>query len=363
MELDGIIEVFRVNQKSIEKQLSDPRAKDDPEKLAELGKKHAHMTQVIELFDSIEAKKKELTGWEELLTESEDDEKSFIEQSVNDLKDQIRRLEMELLLRLLPEASSRKNIIGEIRPGTGGEEAALFAMDLFKLYMRFAERNSWKFDLIEMSETDLGGIREVVFSVRGQDVYSKMKYESGVHRVQRVPSTESGGRIHTSTVSVAILTEASEVDVKLDPGELRIDTFRSSGAGGQHVNKTESAVRVTHIPTGLTVVVQKDRSQHQNKAKALQILRAKLNKIYEDEKQQKTREKRRSQIGTADRSEKIRTYNFPQNRVTDHRINFTTYRLPEVFEGFLDELVMRLTEADIAERLEEIKSSGYAMNF
>ncbi|HAA85238.1 MAG TPA: peptide chain release factor 1 [Kosmotogaceae bacterium] len=358
MDLAGVIEVFRKNREIVEKELSDPSVNDDPEKLAELGKKHSHITQVVSSYDSIEAMKRELRGWKEMLQEAGEDERSIIEKTIDDLEEEIRDREMGLLLMLLPEPSARNNIIAEIRPGTGGEEAALFAMDLFRLYMRFSERNSWKFEVIEMNETDLGGIREAVFAIKGKDVFSKMRYESGVHRVQRVPTTESGGRIHTSTVSVAILTAVSEVEVKLDPSELKIDTFRSSGAGGQHVNKTESAVRVTHIPTGLTVAVQKDRSQHQNKAKALQILRAKLYKIYEDQEQQKTREKRRSQIGTGERSEKIRTYNFPQNRVTDHRINFTTYRLPEILDGYLDELLMKLTEADIAERLEEIKAAN-----
>jgi len=258
-------------------------------------------------------------------------------------------------MRLVPDEDSDRNTIVEIRAGAGGEEAALFSADLFRMYARFAERSGWKVDVLDMNETNLGGYKEIVFEIKGKDVYRKLRYESGVHRVQRVPRTESGGRIHTSAATVAILPKATELDVKIDPSELRIDTFRASGAGGQHVNKTESAVRIVHLPTGIAVSVQRDRSQHQNKARAMELLRARLFDMMLQDQMSKMSQKRRLQIGSGDRSEKIRTYNFPQSRVTDHRINYTSYRLAEILDGDLEELVSRLIEADLEIKLKELQ--------
>ncbi len=260
--------------------------------------------------------------------------------------------ELNLKGLLVPDLSDNRNIIIEIRAGTGGEEAALFASNLYRMYSRYAERNNWKADIIDLNETDIGGLKEIIFQIRGRSVYSKLKHESGVHRVQRVPTTESSGRIHTSTATVAVLPEVSDTEVKIDPADLRIDTYRASGAGGQHVNKTDSAVRIVHIPTGIVVGVQKERSQHQNKARALEILRARIYDMYSSQAEDELTQTRRSQIGSGERSEKIRTYNFPQNRVTDHRINFTSYRLMEIMDGDIEELVTELAAADINKRLE-----------
>ena len=242
----------------------------------------------------------------------------------------------------------------EIRAGTGGEEAALFAGDLFRMYSRYAEEKGWKIDIMDVHYTDIGGIKEIIFSVDGQGVYSQLKYESGVHRVQRIPATESGGRIHTSAATVAVLPEAEEVEVDIDPNELRIDVYCSSGPGGQSVNTTQSAVRITHVPTGLVVTCQDEKSQHKNKAKALRVLRARLKEIIEEEKNAEMAGARKSQVGTGDRSERIRTYNFPQGRVSDHRINLTLHKLDLILDGQLQEIVDSLIAHDQAERLKQV---------
>jgi len=259
---------------------------------------------------------------------------------------------------LLPaDADDQKNVILEIRAGTGGEEAALFAADLFRMYGKYAERQGWRVEFLESHPTGIGGFKEIIASIEGRGVYSKLKYESGTHRVQRVPVTESQGRIHTSAVTVAILPEAEEVEVDINPEELRIDVFRSSGPGGQSVNTTDSAVRVTHLPTGIVISCQDEKSQHKNRAKALRVLRARLLDIAKHEQQEKISRERRSQIGTGDRSERIRTYNFPQGRVTDHRINLTLYKLGSILDGELDEVLEALQQADQAERLKEFDKS------
>ncbi|HZD24937.1 MAG TPA: peptide chain release factor 1, partial [Alphaproteobacteria bacterium] len=269
-------------------------------------------------------------------------------------------LEHAFQLALLPrDAADEKSAILEIRAGTGGEEAALFAGDLMRMYQRYAELSGWRFEVMSLSETDLGGVKEAVVNISGRGVFARLKYESGVHRVQRVPETESGGRIHTSAATVAVLPEPEEIDVEVDEGDLRIDTFRAQGAGGQHVNTTESAVRITHVPTGIVVMQQSEKSQHKNRAKAMKVLRARL---YEHERERSAAERaesRRAQVGSGDRSERIRTYNFPQGRVTDHRINLTLYKLDQVLRGeALDEVLDALISADQAEQLAAMEAHG-----
>jgi len=350
-----ILDSLRKQLKEVEKELSSPEISSNPDKLMELSKKHAELREIFLLEEGIEAKERELQEWKDLLELSPSDEQEEIKQTLEHLQKEIEKLHLELKMRLVPDEDSDRNTIVEIRAGAGGEEAALFSADLFRMYARFAERSGWKVDVLDMNETNLGGYKEIVFEIKGKDVYRKLRYESGVHRVQRVPRTESGGRIHTSAATVAILPKATELDVKIDPSELRIDTFRASGAGGQHVNKTESAVRIVHLPTGIAVSVQRDRSQHQNKARAMELLRARLFDMMLQDQMSKMSQKRRLQIGSGDRSEKIRTYNFPQSRVTDHRINYTSYRLAEILDGDLEELVSRLIEADLEIKLKELQ--------
>jgi peptide chain release factor 1 len=280
MDLEKIMEVFRERFKEVERELSRPEVASDPEKLMEYGKKHSELSEIINLYNDIESMKSELDEWYEMKNSAGESEQEEIAQTISDLENSIGKQELNLKGLLVPDLSDNRNIIIEIRAGTGGEEAALFAAALFRMYSRYAERNNWKSEIIDYNETDIGGLKEIVFQIKGRSVFSKLKYESGVHRVQRVPSTESGGRIHTSTATVAVLPEVSETEVKIDPADLRIDTYRASGAGGQHVNKTDSAVRIVHEPTGIVVAVQKERSQHQNKARALEILRAKLYEMY-----------------------------------------------------------------------------------
>jgi peptide chain release factor 1 len=275
---------------------------------------------------------------------------------MDSLRDRKKQLEEKLRIMLLPkDPDDDKSVIMEIRAGTGGEEAALFANDLFRMYSRYAESQGWKIDIMDSHFTDIGGIKELIFVVDGPGVYSKLKYESGVHRVQRVPTTESGGRIHTSAATVAVLPEAEEVEVAIDPNELRVDVYCSSGPGGQSVNTTQSAVRITHLPTGLVVTCQDEKSQHKNKAKALRVLRARLKEVLEEEKNAELAGARRSQVGTGDRSERIRTYNFPQGRVSDHRINLTLHKLDSILEGDLKEIIEALIAHDQAERMKQVE--------
>jgi peptide chain release factor 1 len=268
---------------------------------------------------------------------------------------QLEKLANEIIAQLLPEDEFRdRNVFLEIRAGTGGEEAALFAGDLLRMYLRYAESKGWETEILDESKSDLGGYKEVVVRIKGKNSGTYMKYERGVHRVQRVPVTESGGRIHTSTATVAVLPEIKDVDIYIDPKDIRIDTYRASGAGGQYVNKTESAVRITHLPTGIVVTCQSERSQHQNKEKAMMVLRAKLYELARREQEEKISSERKNQIGTGERSEKIRTYNFPQNRVTDHRINLTIYNLQAVLDGNLDLIIPKLMQYDIEQQLKEL---------
>ena len=287
-----------------------------------------------------------------LKDETDRDMKALLEEEYYDCKDKLGKISEELKILLLPkDPNDDKNVIMEIRSGAGGEEAALFAGDLYRMYLRYADKNRWKAEEIDINETELGGIKEVVFSISGKGAYSKLKYESGVHRVQRVPETESQGRIQTSTVTVAVLPEAVDVEINIDEKDLKIDTYRSSGAGGQHVNKTESCIRMTHLPTGIVVTCQDERSQLKNREKAMKVMKSRLYDYYNSQYQSEYAENRKNQIGTGDRSERIRTYNFPQGRITDHRIGFTAYNLDELMLGDIDAMVEALTLADREARL------------
>ncbi|HID11487.1 MAG TPA: peptide chain release factor 1, partial [Candidatus Latescibacteria bacterium] len=315
----------------------------------------ADLERAVRLIGKYRSILRDIAEAEEILREGGDgDLETLAREELKELRERREHLERDLKLLLLPkDPDDAKDIILEVRAGTGGEEAALFAADLARMYTRYAERKGWKVEPMNSNPTELGGFKEVVFAISGDEVYRHLKYESGVHRVQRVPVTESGGRIHTSAASVVVLPQAEEVEVEIDPEDLRIDVFRSSGPGGQSVNTADSAVRIVHIPTGIVVQCQDERSQLQNKRKALQILRARLLDMKRQERERELAERRRSSVRTGDRSVKIRTYNFPQNRVTDHRINFTLYRLEDVLDGDLDELIEALWRAD-EERLAEM---------
>lgn len=320
-------------------------------------KEYSELEEVVFKINNYNKAVKDLEGAKELLKDKDLDSetKEMVEQEIYELNESLPQLEREVKIALLPkdEADSKSAII-EVRAGTGGEEAALFAAELFHMYQRYADLKGWKFEILSISDIGVGGYKEASASVEGYSVFSRLKFEAGVHRVQRVPQTESSGRIHTSAATVAVLPEAEEVDIKIEEKDLRIDTYRSSGAGGQHVNTTDSAVRITHIPTGVVVCQQDEKSQHKNKAKALKILRS---RIYEEERRKKELERsssRKDQVGSGDRSERIRTYNFPQGRITDHRINLTLYRMDEVLrEGKLDEFIEALISDDEAKRLAE----------
>ncbi|MFN3505554.1 MAG: peptide chain release factor 1 [Caldimicrobium sp.] len=321
--------------------LLDPEIMSNQELYAKLAKELSSLEEVVKTYQEYKKCLKEIEENKELLEEEKDDElKALIKEEIKQLEDKVEELEKILPFLILPkDPKDEKSVILEIRAGAGGEEAALFAAELLRMYQRYAEKRGWKFEIVDANETGLGGFKEVIARIDGKGAYSRLKYESGVHRVQRVPVTESGGRIHTSTVTVAILPEVDEVEVEIRPEELKIETMRASGHGGQHVNKTESAVRITHIPTGIVVTCQNERSQHQNKATAMKILRAKLYELAQREQMEKLQKERKSQVGTGERCEKIRTYNFPQNRVTDHRVGLTIYNLPAVLDGDLDEFI------------------------
>jgi len=345
------------------KLLSDPAVLADPETLRRYAKEQADLRPVVSAYHEYYKLQQELQENQELL-DSEDQDSEFtalIKEEVAALTARLETLETELRTMLLPrDPNDERGVIMEIRAGTGGDEAALFAADLFRMYSRYADSQRWRVEVMNASPTETGGFKEVIAAIEGKDVYRKLKFESGTHRVQRVPATEAQGRIHTSAVTVAILPEAEEVEVDIDPADLRIDVFRSSGPGGQSVNTTDSAVRVTYEPKdrkGLRIVVtcQDEKSQHKNRAKALKVLRARLMDLVESERQAQLSEQRRSQIGSGDRSERIRTYNFPQSRLTDHRIQLTLYKLEEIMEGRLDEVMEALSLADRTAKLQAVE--------
>lgn len=338
---------------AIAEKLSDPAVISDRAQYAALMKEHKNLTPIMETFAHYRTAQAEAEEAHGILDAESDPELCEMAQAqLDDAKERLAELEETLKLQLLPkDPNDDKSVIIEIRSGVGGEEAALFAGSIFRMYSMYAETHHWNMEIMNASPTELGGYKEISFSVEGEGAYSRLKYESGVHRVQRVPETESQGRIQTSAVTVAVLPEADEVELAFAPPDLKIDYFRSSGAGGQHVNKTESAVRITHLPTGITVECQDERSQHKNKDKAMKVLRARVYETLQREQNDKIASERKSQVGSGDRSERIRTYNFPQGRLTDHRINLTLYRLEAVMNGDLDEIIDSLATADQAAKL------------
>ncbi len=343
----------------VEKSLSDPAQISNPQRLQELSKTHAELSPIVTAYKDYQQLETAIQETESLLVEENDPEMvELAQEELVDLKQQIDALTESIKLLLIPkDPNDEKNVIIEIRAGTGGEEASLFAAEVFRMYTRYAERKGWKVDMLSANATGLKGFKEVVFSVEGKSAYRLLKYEGGIHRVQRIPTTETSGRIHTSAVTVAVLPEVEEVDIQIDEAtELRIDTYRSSGPGGQSVNTTDSAIRITHIPTGLVVTQQDEKSQHKNRSKAMKILRARLQEKKQAELDSERAETRRSMVGSGDRSEKIRTYNFPQSRVTDHRIQFSSYQLDGTLDGELDPFIERLTTADQVEMLKNVES-------
>jgi peptide chain release factor 1 len=336
----------------LEAQMADPALVGDQSKMTELAKEHRRRSKLVSKAREYISLVEQIEEDQEIVAGDDPDLKQLAEAELEELEHSRNEMEAEIRLLMLPkDPHDDKNTIVEIRAGTGGDEAALFAMDLYRMYIRFAERKGWRQEILESNEIGIGGYKEVIFSVEGDGAYGELKYESGVHRVQRVPKTETGGRIHTSAATVAILPEAEEADVEVNEADLKIDTYRASGAGGQHVNKTESAIRITHIPTGLVVTCQDEKSQHKNKVAAMKVLRSRLLALEEERIARERAVERKSMVSTGDRSAKIRTYNFPQGRVTDHRINFTSYNLEGILDGELDELIDNLKLADQQARL------------
>lgn len=341
----------------LEQQLGDQAVLADMDQFRDCAKKHAELSEIVTTFREFKAICSEIDDTQTLLEEDLEEElKELADTEMVELKEKKEQLEDKLKHLLIPkDPRDKKNVIVEIRGGAGGEEAALFAGDLFRMYTHYSERQGWKVEILSSHPTDMGGFKEIIFQVNGDHVFSKLKYESGVHRVQRIPVTESGGRIHTSAATVAVLPEAEDVDVEINPQDIRIDIFCSSGPGGQSVNTTQSAVRITHLPTGIVVSCQDEKSQHKNKDKAMRVLRARLLDRAEEEQHGEISSMRRSLVGSGDRSERVRTYNFPQGRLSDHRIGLTIYQLPEILAGDLDEVITALIMAQRSEQLQQQK--------
>jgi peptide chain release factor 1 len=336
----------------IERLLADSKVLTNPKEMQKLARERAEISKLVDTYRAYKKVQDEIQASQNLLSESDEEMRELAKNEIQTLKERQATLEQEIRILLLPkDPKDEKNIFLEIRAGTGGEEAALFAANLFRMYAKYAEMNHWKVEVMSQNPTGLGGFKEIIALIEGKGAYSRLKHESGVHRVQRVPVTESSGRIHTSAVTVAVLAEADEVEVEINPNDLRIDVYRSSGPGGQSVNTTDSAVRITHIPTGMVVTCQDEKSQHKNKAKALKVLRARLLDQIKEEQRTEISEERKSQVGSGDRSERVRTYNFPQNRLTDHRVGLTLYRLDSILEGDLAELLDALNSHFHAEAL------------
>ncbi|MFC1482966.1 peptide chain release factor 1 [Candidatus Margulisiibacteriota bacterium] len=342
--------------KEIEKNLGNPDIIADQEKYQELSKLYAELKEHHDVFEQYKNLKKDINEAEKIINEEKDKELiEFANHELLDKKEQMTKLEEEMKILLIPkDPHDASNIFLEVRSGTGGSEAALFAADIFRMYSRYAEKKGWKVEIVSINESELGGLKEVIAYISGENGYGRLKFEGGVHRVQRVPVTEASGRIHTSAASVAVMSEVESSEIEINQKDLRIDTFRASGAGGQHVNKTDSAVRITHNPTGIVVACQDGRSQHQNKDKAMKILMARLYEAEEEKRMKKESAARKKMVGTGDRSEKIRTYNFPQSRVTDHRINFTVHNLEAILDGDLDEIIDAIIVADKMKKLESL---------
>ncbi len=353
MSLEDRLGDLAVQARHLQDELARPEVAADPDALRRIGKELARIQPIVGTWERLQATRAELVGARSLRDEEQDaDLREMARDEIRRLEDEEARLLEQLKVQLLPrDPLDERDVIVEIRAGAGGEEAALFAAELFRMYVRYAERHRWGVEVLTSSETGIGGLREVIFEVHGDGAYSRLKFEGGVHRVQRVPETESSGRIHTSTATVAVLPEADEVDVQIDERDLRIDVYRSTGPGGQSVNTTDSAVRITHLPTGLVVAIQDEKSQHKNKAKAMAVLRSRLLEIEQRKAHEAEAQKRRSMVGSGERSEKIRTYNFPQDRVTDHRVGMDLHNLPGVLDGELDRLIDTLIATDQAERL------------
>ena len=350
-KLEDIIHHFE----ELEQQMIDPALINNQNKYKEVTREHRRLAPVIAKSKNYISVSKQIEEGESILKGDDEDLKEIVKGEIEDLKDEVVNIEDELKILLLPhDPNDDKNIILEIRAGTGGDEAALFASDLYRLYSRFAERNKWQYKVMESSPIGIGGYKELIMSINGEGAYGALKFESGVHRVQRVPKTETSGRVHTSAATVAVLPEAEEADVQIVDAELKIDTYRASGAGGQHVNKAESAIRITHLPSGLVVTCQDETSQHKNKAAALKVLRSRLLAAQQEQLAKERAAVRKDMVSTGDRSAKIRTYNFPQGRITDHRINFTAYNLDGVMDGDIGELIENLILADQQLKLSEL---------
>ncbi len=349
------IEIFDKRYSELNSRLYEPSVASDPEEYQKIMKEIKSIEELVQTYreykSAVQSEKESL----EILEDSSDSElKELAQAELDEAKENIEKLSEQLKILLLPkDPNDERNVIIEIRGGAGGEESALFSAVLFRMYSMYAEKRGYKVEVINANETELGGYKEISFMIEGEGAYSRFKYESGVHRVQRVPETESQGRVHTSTTTVAVLPEAEDVELEIDPKDLKIDTFRSSGAGGQHINKTSSAIRITHLPTGTVVECQDERSQYKNKDKALKVLKSRLLKEKQDKQASEIAENRKSQVGTGDRSERIRTYNYPQGRLTDHRIGLTLYKLEDILNGNLDEVIDALITADRAEKLKE----------
>lgn len=352
-KLESLVERYQ----EVERLISNPDIMKDMKRYKELMQEHSQLRDTVDEYQKYKQLNQEIEDAKSLLeNESDPDMKEMAKEELAGLEEQQEQMEQTLKTLLIPkDPLDGKDIIMEIRAGTGGEEAALFAADLYRMYSRFAEGHNWKIEVMDSNETGIGGFKEIVFSISGKNVYENLRYESGVHRVQRIPSTESGGRIHTSAVTVAVLPEAEETDIEINQEDLKIDVFRSSGPGGQSVNTTDSAVRVTHLPTNTVVTCQDEKSQHKNKAKALRVLRSRLYEVEEQRNRAERAEARKSQIGSGDRSERIRTYNFPQNRVTDHRINLTLHKLDYIMQGDLSEIIEKLKYSARQEYLKEVE--------
>jgi peptide chain release factor 1 len=356
MSLEDRLEALEQRLTDIEAEWSKPEVAADPDRRRDLGREQSHLAPIVTTYRRLKEVRTQLRGARD--AEADPELRDLARDEIETAQAEEEQLMQRLRLLLLPsDPNDDKNVIVEIRAGTGGEEAALFAAQLYRMYTRYAERHRWQSELITVNETGIGGMREAIFEVRGQGAYSRLKYEGGVHRVQRVPETESSGRIHTSTSTVAVLPEADEVEIEIDEKDLKIDVYRSQGPGGQSVNTTDSAVRITHLPSGLVVAIQDEKSQHKNKAKALSVLRARLLEMEQRKAHDAEAEVRRSMVGSGERSEKIRTYNFPQDRVTDHRINVDLHNLPNVLDGDLDRLLDELIATDQAQLLANLDES------
>jgi len=353
-QLETLLERYQ----ELQELMSDPEVINDTKRYMAYSKEEADMRDVVAAFKRYKELKQSISDSDEILRETDDAEmQSMAKEEMETSKKELEEVEHNITLLMLPkDPNDDKNIIMEIRGAAGGDEASLFAADLLSMYSKYAEKQGWTFDIIDETDTEVGGYKDVAVMITGTSVYSKLKYENGAHRVQRIPSTESQGRVHTSTATVAVMPEYDEVDIDLDPKDIRTDVYRSSGAGGQHINKTSSAVRMTHIPTGIVVAMQDQRSQQQNRQKAMQILKSRVYDYYESENQSEYDEQRKSAVGTGDRSERIRTYNYPQNRVTDHRIGLSLNKLDRIMNGELDEIIGALIVDDQTKKLEQIQS-------